>query len=133
MSRRKTFEIPGIPPHSAPIPMAAQLGTVFRSSGIPPTDPDTGAYPESGADQVRMAFRNAQSLLGVAGLSPADVVYMDVYLADNGLRAAVNESWLAWYPDEDDRPARHVTVRPLPALMLVQLQIEAVATADGAS
>jgi 2-iminobutanoate/2-iminopropanoate deaminase len=133
MSRRRTFEIPGIAGHSAPIPMAAQLGTVFRSSGIPPTDPETGGYPASGEDQVRMAFRNAGALLGVAGLSAADVVYMDVYLADNGLRAAVNESWLAWYPDAHDRPARHVTVRALPGAMQVQLQIEAVATEDGAS
>jgi 2-iminobutanoate/2-iminopropanoate deaminase len=127
VSRRKTFEIPGVDHGSAPIPMAAQVGAVFHSSGIPPTDPATGSVPEDGDRQVEMVFGNAAALLKVAGLGPQDVVYLDVFLADNSLREAVNKHWLNWYPDEHDRPARHVTVRPLPGKMLVQLQIQAVA------
>lgn len=127
MSRRKTFEIPGVNHGSAPIPMAAQVGAVFHSSGIPPTDPATGSVPDTGERQVEMAFRNAAALLSVAGLGPGDVVYLDVFLADDSLRAEVNKHWLDWYPDEHDRPARHTTVRPLPGKMLVQLQVQAVA------
>lgn len=127
MSRRKTFEIPGVDHGSAPIPMAAQVGAVFHSSGIPPTDPATGETPADGERQVEVVFGNTAALLGVAGLGPQDVVYLDVFLADNALRAAVNKHWLNWYPDEHDRPARHVTVRPLPGKMLVQLQVQAVA------
>jgi 2-iminobutanoate/2-iminopropanoate deaminase len=127
VSRRKTFEIPGVDHGSAPIPMAAQVGAVFHSSGIPPTDPATGSVPEDGDRQVEVVFGNAAALLNVAGLGPQDVVYLDVFLAENSLREAVNKHWLNWYPDEHDRPARHVTVRPLPGKMLVQLQIQAVA------
>jgi len=127
MSRRKTFEIPGVNHGSAPIPMAAQVGAVFHSSGIPPTDPATGSVPDNGERQVEMAFRNAAALLSVAGLGPGDVVYLDVFLADDSLRPEVNKHWLDWYPDEHDRPARHTTVRPLPGKMLVQLQVQAVA------
>jgi 2-iminobutanoate/2-iminopropanoate deaminase len=127
VSRRKTFEIPGVDHGSAPIPMAAQVGAVFHSSGIPPTDPATGETPADGERQVEVVFGNTAALLGAAGLGPQDVVYLDVFLADNALRAAVNKHWLDWYPDEHDRPARHVTVRPLPGKMLVQLQVQAVA------
>lgn len=127
MSRRKTFEIPGVNHGSAPIPMAAQVGPVFHSSGIPPTDPATGSVPEDGARQVEMAFANTAALLKAAGLGPGDVVYLDVFLEDDSLRSVVNKHWLEWYPDEHDRPARHTTVRPLPGKMLVQLQVQAVA------
>jgi 2-iminobutanoate/2-iminopropanoate deaminase len=106
--------------------MAAQVGAFFHSSGIPPTDPATGSTPEDGGRQVELAFGNAAALLKVAGLSPADVVYLDVFLADNSLRAEVNKHWLDWYPSEHDRPARHVTVRPLPGKVLIQLQVQAV-------
>jgi 2-iminobutanoate/2-iminopropanoate deaminase len=127
MSRRKTFEIPRVGHGAAPIPMAAQVGAFFHSSGIPPTDPATGRIPEDGERQVEAVFGNAGALLEVAGLGPADIVYLDVYLADDALRPAVNKHWLEWFPDEHDRPARHVTVRPLPGGMRVQLQVQAVA------
>lgn len=126
MSRRKTFEIPGVNHGSAPIPMAAQVGAFFHSSGIPPMDPATGSTPEDGARQVELVFGNAEALLKAAGLGPADVVYLDVFLEDDSLRPVVNKYWLDWYPDEHDRPARHTTVRPLPGKMLVQLQVQAV-------
>ena len=130
MGRRKTFEISGVTHRSAPIPMAAQVGSFFRSSGIPPTDPGTGAYPAGGPAQVRQAFANALALLAVAGLSSDDVVYLDVYLGEETLRPAVNDVWLEWYPDPNDRPARHISIRPMPGQMLVQLQVEAVAGED---
>ena len=126
MSRRKTFEIPGVDHGAAPIPMAAQVGPFFHSSGIPPTDPATGKAPEDGESQVACVFANLRALLEVAGLTADDVVYLDVYLAQNELRSVVNKHWLEWYPDEHDRPARHTTEKPLPAGWLVQLQVQAV-------
>jgi 2-iminobutanoate/2-iminopropanoate deaminase len=127
VSRRRTFEIPGVDHGSAPIPMAAQVGAVFHSSGIPPTDPATGSVPDDGERQVEVVFGNAAALLKVAGLGSESIVYLDVFLADDSLRPTVNKHWLAWYPDEHDRPARHVTTRPLPGKMLIQLQVQAVA------
>jgi 2-iminobutanoate/2-iminopropanoate deaminase len=128
VSRRKTFEIPGVGHGAAPIPMAAQVGPLFHSSGIPPTDPSTGEIPADGQRQVELVFGNAEALLAVAGLSPADVVYLDVYLGDDSLRGAINVQWLRLFPDEHDRPARHVTLRPLPGSMQIQLQIQAFAS-----
>lgn len=123
---RKTFEIPGVGHGSAPIPMAAMVGDTFRSSGIPPTTAATGEISPDGAEQVVSVFANARALLETAGLSPANVVYMDVFLQDDTLRPDINKQWLDWYPDEN-RPARHITVRELPGRMLIQLEIHAVA------
>ena len=126
MARRRSFEIPGVHHGGAPIPMAAQVGNVFRSSGIPPMDPADGTIPADGVRQVELVFANADALLKEAGLALGDVVYVDVYLSDDHLRPEVNRHWLARYPDEHDRPARHVTSRPLPGGMLVQVQLQAV-------
>ncbi len=128
MGRRKTFEVPGVTHGGAPIPMGAMVGNIFHSSAVMGADPQTGALPDDGARQVELVFANVKTLLEAAGLTSDDVVYFNVFLEDVELRGAVNEHWLAWFPEEHDRPARHVTVRPLPGKMLVQLQFLAVAS-----
>lgn len=127
MGRRKTFEVPGISHGGAPIPMGAMVGNVFHSSAVMGADPATGKVPDDGAKQVEFVFANVKKLLEVAGLTSDDIVYFNVYLADNDLRGKVNDEWVSWFPDEHDRPARHTTVRPLPGGMAVQLQFLAVA------
>lgn len=125
MSRRQTFEIPGVTHGTAPIPMGAKVGPNFQSSGIMGKDPATDTLPDSGEDQVRFAFQNAKTLLDLAGVGLDEVVYVDVLLANNDFRGTVNKYWLEWYPDEHDRPARHTTVRELPGGMVVQLRLQA--------
>jgi 2-iminobutanoate/2-iminopropanoate deaminase len=126
VGRRQTIEIPGVS-HGAPIPMAARVGNMVWSSAIPGKDAKTGELPPAGAEQVACVFQNADAVLTAAGVTRDDVVYVGVLLADNELRAEVNRHWLQWFPDADDRPARHVTVQALPGGMLVQLQLIAVA------
>lgn len=131
MSRRQTYEIPGISHRANPIPMAARVGNAFQSSGIMGRDPATNTLPEDGAKQVEFAFANARALFEVAGVELDQVVYVETLLADNTLRADVNKYWLEWFPDEDDRPARHTTVRELPAGMKIQLLVRAQLDATG--
>lgn len=126
MSRRQTYEIPGVDHGAAPIPMAARVGSSFQTSGIMGKDPTTGELPGDGTRQVELVFANTRALLDVADVALDQVVYVDVLLADDGLRGEVNRHWTRWYPDDDDRPARHTTVRELPAGMLVQLRVQAV-------
>lgn len=88
-------------------------------------DPATNTLPQDGSQQVVHAFANAKTLLGIAEVSSDDVVYVDVLLGENNLRDQVNKSWIEWFPDPSNRPARHITVRDLPSGMLVQLRIQA--------
>lgn len=125
MSRRQTYEIPGIDHGGAPIPMAARVGPSFQTSGIMGKDPSTNELPADGIHQVEFVFSNSRTLLDVAGVALDQVTFVEVFLADNDLRGEVNKQWLEWYPDEHDRPARHTTVRDLPGGMLVQLRLQA--------
>jgi 2-iminobutanoate/2-iminopropanoate deaminase len=125
MSRRQNYSIPGIKHVANPIPMAARVGSLFQTSAIPGRDPATNAVPEDGSKEIEFAFANARALLDVAEVEADQVVYVEILLADNALRGDVNKHWLDWFPDDDDRPARHTTVRELPNGMKIQLLVRA--------
>jgi 2-iminobutanoate/2-iminopropanoate deaminase len=94
---------------------------VLASSAMFGADQRTGTVPDDAEEEVRCLFENISTVLELAGGSSADVVRMGVLVRDSADRALVNEEWLAMFPDENDRPARHITVVPnLP----VRVQIE---------
>lgn len=125
MSRRQCYEIPGVNHGGAPIPMAARVGSSFQTSAIMGKDPATNELPDEGSAQVEFVFSNLKALLDVAGVDLDQLTFVEVLLADNDLRGEVNRYWTQWYPDADDRPARHTTVRELPGGMVVQLRVQA--------
>jgi len=86
-------------------------------------DPATGKTPEDGAEQVRRVFENLQAFMAAAGGTTDDIAKVEVLLADNSLRANVNEEWLKVFPDEHSRPARHTTAGPLQGSMKIQLEV----------
>lgn len=131
MSRRQTFEIPGVTHGGAPIPMAVRVGNSFQTSAVMGKDPATNTLPEDGAAQVGFVFQNLGSLLDVANVGKDEVTFVEVLLSDDSLRSEVNKYWLEWFPNEDDRPARHTTNRPLPGGMVIQLRVQA--CSDGQS
>jgi 2-iminobutanoate/2-iminopropanoate deaminase len=124
--RRRSIEIPGVS-HSAPIPMGARVDNIVFSSGISGADPGTGQVPDDGREQVRLAFANLRSFLDAAAVTAGDVVHVTVYLTSNDLRSAINEEWVAMFPEPDSRPARHTHVQQLRGGMQAQLEVVAVA------
>ena len=64
--------------------------------------------------------------MDAAGGSPDDIIRMSVYLKNDDLRATFNEEWLKMFPNEHDRPARHITLVDLPKKLNVQVEIVAV-------
>ena len=125
MPRRRVLEVPGVA-HDAPIPMGVRMGNLVVSSGIAGKDPETGEMPADPARQAQLMFRHLRTLMEAAGGSPADIAHMTVYVKDLAYRDHVNREWLAMFPDEHDRPARHTLVSDLRAGMLVQCEILAV-------
>ena len=122
---RQNYSLAGVDHGDAPIPMAARIGRAFRTSAVPGKDPETGTVPDDGARQVDLVFANVRRLLEIAGLEDDDVLFVEVLLEDERLRSRINERWCDWFTDGASRPARHITVRPLPANLLVQLRVEA--------
>lgn len=118
--------------HKAPIPLAARVGNFLASSAIAGKDPADGSLPSDGARQVANAFTNLRAVLQAGGAGLPDVLRLSVTLADDALRDAVNEHWLACFPDPADRPARHISTSALQHGMQVQLEVLAVVQARGA-
>ena len=125
MPRRRVLEVPGVA-HDAPIPMGVRMGNLVVSSGIAGKDPETGEMPADPARQAQLMFQHVRTLMEGAGGSPADIAHVTVYVKDLAYRDHVNREWLAMFPDEHDRPARHTLVWDLRAGMLVQCEILAV-------
>jgi 2-iminobutanoate/2-iminopropanoate deaminase len=92
--------------------MGARVGNMVFSSGIAGKDPATDKVPPEPERQAYFAFHNMKTLLTAAGASTGDVGHITVYVADNTMRDHVNKEWLALFPDQHDRPARHTIVQP---------------------
>jgi enamine deaminase RidA (YjgF/YER057c/UK114 family) len=126
MRKRRSLEIPGLQ-HENPIPVATQIGPLVATSGVFGKDPNTGVIPPDIATQCALMFSNLRRILTAAGGTPEDILKMTVWVKDKSLRPHVNQKWLAMFPDEHSRPARHSLLNPdLPGAALVQCEILAV-------
>lgn len=125
MAHRESMHIPGLVRHKNPISHCTRIGNMLFSGGIIGYDKD-GALPDSFDAQVTNAFANMRVLVEGAGFELGEVGKITVFMKDTSDRTAVNREWLALFPDEHDRPARHAIKADLPGPMLVQLEIVAV-------
>jgi len=121
MVRRRTIDLDGIT-HNAPIPMASVIENLLATSAIFGADRRTGQIPESAEEEIACLFENVTAVLNEAGGSCNDILRMGVLVKETSLRSIINEKWLAMFPNETDRPARHITVVPeLPARAQIEL------------
>jgi enamine deaminase RidA (YjgF/YER057c/UK114 family) len=121
MARRRTINLDGVA-HSAPIPLASVIGNLLATSAIFGADRRTGKIPETPEEEIACLFDNIRSVLDEAGGSCDNILRMGVLIKETSLRKIVNENWLAMFPNEADRPARHITVVPdLPANAQIEL------------
>ena len=127
--KRRVLGVPGIE-HQNPIPQAVEIGGLVFSSAIFGEDPETGELPDDPARQTELAFRHMRTILEQAGTGPEAVAKLTVLLGDDD-RSHVNREWLAMFPDEADRPARHTVRTDLRRGMLVQLEFIAVTSPGG--
>lgn len=123
---RRSIEVPGLGHGDTPIPLASVVGNLLVSGGIGPTDPATGATPDDADGQVAQAFANVRLVVEAAGGSVADIVKVDVFVADKSIRPAIDKYWTEMFPDKASRPARHVLSADQPGNRLLQLVITAV-------
>ena len=125
MAARRSIHIPGFS-HRNPIPAASLKGNVLVSGGVHGIDPATGRLAGTLDDQCRHMFAHVRAILAEAGASPGDIVSMTFWMSDRSQRPVLNKEWLAMFPDEASRPARHTMAADLDGGMQVQCSFMAV-------
>jgi len=121
---RTAFSAPGavaVGPYSH----AVDSGDLIYLSGQTPLDSSTGKLVEGGvAAQTEQCFRNLFNVLTAAGLTPDDVVKVNVFLTNMGDFAAMNEV----YAKQFSAPFPARTTIGVAALPLgAQIEIEMIA------
>jgi 2-iminobutanoate/2-iminopropanoate deaminase len=109
MTSRKRLYVPGIE-HKAPIPMGVKIGNMVYSSSLTGKDPLTSQRPSDVQGEIGFVFQHMKSLMESAGGTTDHIAHMSVHLSDNRYRSLVNEQWLLMFPNENDRPVRHITI-----------------------
>jgi 2-iminobutanoate/2-iminopropanoate deaminase len=125
--RRRSIEVEGFGHAGLPIPAACRIGNIVMTGGISGIDVDAQRMPESAAEQCENMFANVRRILAAAGASPDDVIKMTVFVKDRTVRSVVNGPWIAMFPDEHSRPARHILeYESLQGGMVIQCEVTAV-------
>ena len=108
------------------LPLGIRIGNLLYSAGTYGSNPETGITPASPEEQAEFAFLNTERLLDAAGMTMDDIGHMLVWFKDPKYRDAVNGPWVKYFPNIEDRPARHAITADLPGEMVIQLEIIAV-------
>ncbi len=121
---RKAFSAKGavaVGPYSH----AVESGGFVYLSGQTPIDPATGKLVEGDIlAQTRQTFANLFNVLEAAGLTPDDVVKVNVYMTDMGNFKAMNEVYATRF--SAPFPARTtIGVKELPLGALIEIEMVA--------
>ena len=121
MARRKVIKTDKLGSHNNPIPAGVVIGNVILPSVISANGPD--GISEDPEEQIHQAFENLKNVMEAAGGSTDNIGKIIVYLRDFSHRAIVNKEWVAMFPNEDDRPARHVMKLDIQGKTMIQLDV----------
>ena len=106
---RQCIGVPGISEvlltSEVPLSPAVKAGGFVFVSGMPPIDRETGKMIEGDIKaQTKQVLENVKACLEAAGSSLDKVVKCNVYAANSGYFAAINEVYAGYFPH--DPPAR---------------------------
>lgn len=121
MARRKMIKSDKLGSHNNPIPTGVVIGNVILPSVISGAGPD--GISDDPEEQIRQAFENLRNVMEAAGGSTDNIGKVIFYLKDFRHRALINKEWLAMFPDEDDRPARHVMQIDVQGKTIIQMDV----------
>ena len=124
---RRSIQVHGLG-HGQPIPNACRIGDLIWSGGINGSDPATGSLPEELADEVAQMFANLEAIVRAADATVDDIIRLSVYAPDRGVTSCLNDTWIATFPDEASRPARHLSIQEIHPALRIQCEFVAVAS-----
>jgi 2-iminobutanoate/2-iminopropanoate deaminase len=122
---RRLAVLPAGTPRVGAYSPAIRVGETLYVAGQIPLDPATGQLVEGGIEaQTRQVLENVKRVVEAAGLTMADIASCTVYLADIGDFAAMNQTYVAYFPK--DPPAR-ATVAVAALARGARIEISAIA------
>ena len=86
-----------VPAPGGPYSQGIKAGSRIYVAGQRPVDASTNSIPEAFAEQVRQCLRNVQHVLEAGGATLDDVVAVNVFLADIGHFAELNEIYTTFF------------------------------------
>jgi 2-iminobutanoate/2-iminopropanoate deaminase len=123
--KRRNIEVPGVH-HRDPIPMAARIGKLFMSSGVPGVKPDPDEHTPGGKpadtldEQLLYAFGNLETLMKDQGGTLANVAHLGALIASYDVVPALFDAIAQRWPANP--PAVQLWGMPVPSpTMKVQL------------
>ena len=126
--KKQVISHPDMPEPYGAYSTVVRAGDFIFVSGQAGIDPETGA--KAGEDfetQARQAFTNLKICLECSNSSMAEVVKVITWLGDANERAALNELFAEYFPDEP--PARSTPIVDLPMGLLLSIEATAIARA----
>lgn len=123
--QREVIEVQGLDHGANPIPVGVAIGGMLFTGTVSGVDRSTGDVPADKEAEFSNAFENLGAVLSAGGSSWRAVAKIEVLLKDKGDRLLVNAEWLKKFPDEADRPVRHVSAVELPGALNIQLEVVA--------
>lgn len=116
---------PSAPKPMGPYSVATEANGFVFVSGQVAINTSTGERePDDVTAQAHRVMQNLGSILGDLGLSYSDIVKTNIFLADIGSFAEVNEAYGAYFDDEP--PARSTfQAGALPGGFLVEMEVVA--------
>jgi 2-iminobutanoate/2-iminopropanoate deaminase len=106
-----------------PYSQAIVAGNTIYVAGQGPFDPKTGKMPATFDEQADQVFENVKAIVEGAGATLADVVKVNVYLADLANFAKMNEVYKRYFVE--DYPARATVGSQL--LLGMGIEVECIA------
>ncbi|WP_227258319.1 RidA family protein [Kangsaoukella pontilimi] len=124
--KKQVVSHPDMPDPYGAYSTVVRAGDFIFVSGQAGIDPETGTKAgESFEAQARQAFKNLNSCLECSNSSMGDVVKVITWLGDANERAALNELFAEYFPDEP--PARSTPIVDLPMGLLLSIEATAIA------
>jgi 2-iminobutanoate/2-iminopropanoate deaminase len=98
-SKRRVINLPD-KPVQAPFSNAVVAGDTLYMAGSIGLDPKSGKAPERIDDEIKYLFDNYKAVLGAAGMSMDDLVFVQVFSSDLSLYDKFNTAYKAQFSKE---------------------------------
>jgi 2-iminobutanoate/2-iminopropanoate deaminase len=125
--RRTSIHVEGLSHGGQPIPNASRIGNLIWSGGVNGLKPGDKGLPDDIDDEATQMFANIEAIVRAGGGTLDDIIRVSVFVRDRTeARDAINAAWVRAFPDDENRPARHLTEQSLQGGMKVQSEFIAV-------